>query len=119
VRPHGSLQNSAHGSDGGDAAEWIDAARALEVGIATSVHPDAELLDVALGKARQIAKHPVSSLQATKRTLLVAHEAGKAAAFEAEDEGMRAQAGSPENVEAIRAFLEKREPDFSRFRVRK
>jgi enoyl-CoA hydratase/carnithine racemase len=100
-------------------AEWIDAARALEVGIATSVHPDAELLDVALGKARQIAKHPVSSLQATKRTLLVAHEAGKAAAFEAEDEGMRAQAGSPENVEAIRAFLEKREPDFSRFRVRK
>jgi enoyl-CoA hydratase/carnithine racemase len=39
-----------------------------------------------------------------------------AAAFEAEDAGMQQQAGSPENLEAIRAFLEKRKPDFSRFR---
>jgi hypothetical protein len=32
--------------------------------------------------------------------------------LEAEAAGMRAQAGSPENLEAVRAFLEKREPDF-------
>lgn len=100
-------------------AEWIPAARALELGIPTAVVPDAELLDAALAKAREIAKHPVSSLQATKRTLLRAHAAGVAGAFEAEDAGMRAQAGSPENIEAIRAFLEKREPDFGQFRVRK
>jgi enoyl-CoA hydratase/carnithine racemase len=97
-------------------AEWIDAARALETGIATAACSDDDLLDVALAKAREIAKHPVSSLQATKRTLLRAHRAGVAAAFEAEDAGMRAQAGSPENVEAVRAFLEKREPDFAQFR---
>jgi enoyl-CoA hydratase/carnithine racemase len=97
-------------------AEWISASRALETGIATSVHTDRELLDVALAKAREIAKHPVSSLQATKRTLLRARAAGVEAAFQAEDEGMKAQAGSPENIEAIRAFLEKREPDFSQFR---
>jgi enoyl-CoA hydratase/carnithine racemase len=97
-------------------AEWIDAARALETGIATAVFPDAELLDRALARAREIAAHPVSSLQATKRTLLRAHAAGMAAAFEAEDAGMRQQAGSPENVEAIRAFLEKRKPDFRRLR---
>jgi len=97
-------------------AEWIDAARALDTGIATAVFPDAELLERALDKARQIAAHPVSSLQATKRTLLRAHAAGVAAAFEAEDAGMQQQAGSPENLEAIRAFLEKRKPDFSRFR---
>ena len=97
-------------------AEWIDAKRALETGIATSVHPDADVLDVALSKAREIAKHPVSSLQATKRTLLAARATGVAAAFQAEDEGMKAQAGSPENVEAVRAFLEKRQPDFAQFR---
>lgn len=97
-------------------AEWIDAQRALETGIATSVHPDAQVLEVALAKAREIARHPVRSLQATKRTLLRAHAAGVAAAMQAEEAGMRAQAGSPENVEAIRAFLEKREPDFGQFR---
>lgn len=99
-------------------AEWVDATRALELGIATAVVPDDEVEAVALAKAREIARYPVSSLQATKRTLLVAHAAGVAAAFEAEDAGMKQQAGSPENVEAIRAFLEKREPDFAQFRKR-
>jgi len=97
-------------------AEWIDAARAVEVGIATRVLPDAEVLAVALAKAGEIAKHPVSSLQATKRTLRVAHEAAVQAALAAEDAGMRQQAGSPENLEAVRAFMEKREPDFRSLR---
>ena len=93
-------------------AEWIDAARALEVGIAARALPDDELLDVTLAKAHEIAQYPIGSLRATKRTLLVAHREGIRAARAAEDAGMRAQAGSPENVEAIRAFLEKRKPDW-------
>jgi len=97
-------------------AEWIDASRALETGIATRVFPDALLLDAALAKAREIARHPVSALRATKRTLKRAHEAGLRAALEVEDAGMSAQAGSPENVEAVRAFLEKRPPDFTKLR---
>jgi enoyl-CoA hydratase/carnithine racemase len=97
-------------------AEWIDASRALETGIATRVFPDALLLDAALAKAREIARNPVSALRATKRTLKRAHEAGLRAALEAEDAGMSAQAGSPENVEAVRAFLEKRPPDFAKLR---
>jgi 1,4-dihydroxy-2-naphthoyl-CoA synthase len=32
---------------------------------------------------------------------------------------MAAQAGSPENVEAVKAFLEKREPDFRQFRAKR
>lgn len=97
-------------------AEWIDARRALEVGIATRVLPDEVVLEAALAKAREIARHPVGALQATKRTLRAAHEAAVRAAFEAEDEGMQRQAGSPENLEAVRAFLEKRPPDFRRLR---
>ncbi len=97
-------------------AEWIDAARALETGIAARVLPDDELLDAMLAKAREIARHPVGALRATKRTLMIANRDGIRAAREAEDAGMRAQAGSPENIEAIKAFLEKREPDFRRIR---
>lgn len=97
-------------------AEWIDAARALELGLVVRVLPDAELLEVSLAKAREIAQWPVTALQAIKRTLQVAHRAGIAAAREVEDRAMLALAGSPENVEAITAFLQKRAPDFKQFR---
>lgn len=95
-------------------AEWLDAARAVEVGIATQAFADAELLPATLAKARAIAAHPVGALQATKRTLLAARREAVRAALAAEDEGMRRQVGSAENVEAITAFLEKRKPDFRR-----
>jgi len=99
-------------------AEWIDAARALEMGMAARRFPDAELQGAALAKAREIAQWPISALTGIKRTLQVAHRAGIEAALAAEDEGMRALAGSPENIEAVKAFLEKRPPDFKQFRKR-
>jgi enoyl-CoA hydratase/carnithine racemase len=97
-------------------AEWIDAPRALEMGLAARILPDAELLDATLAKAREMAQWPVSALQAIKQTLMVAHREGIHAALAVEDEGMARLAGSPENVEAITAFLEKRAPDFKKFR---
>jgi enoyl-CoA hydratase/carnithine racemase len=98
------------------AAEWIDAARAVETGIATRAFPDAELLAATLARAHDIAKWPVGALQATKRTLLAARRARVELALRAEDEGMRRQAGSPENLEAVRAFMQKRAPDFRKLR---
>ena len=97
-------------------AEWIDAARAVEVGIAAASHPDDQLLDAAMAKAAEIAQWPVASLQATKRCLTVAHTDGIARARAIENETMMERAGSPENIEAIMAFLEKRPPDFAQFR---
>ncbi len=99
-------------------AEWVSAARALEVGLAARAFPDDELLPATLAKAKEIAQWPVTSLQATKRSLKMAHAAGIQAARAAEDAGMAVQAGSPENLEAITAFLQKREPDFRQFRKR-
>ncbi len=99
-------------------AEWIPAARALAVGIATSVHADAGVLDTALAKAREIAQFPVSALRETKRTMKAAHAAGLQAALAAEAAGMKAQAGSVENIEAVRAFMEKREPDYRAARAK-
>jgi len=97
-------------------AEWIDAARAVEMGLAARCFPDAELLPAALAKAREIAQWPISALVGIKRTLQVAHRAGIEAALATESEGMRRLAGSPENVEAVTAFLQKRAPDFKQFR---
>jgi enoyl-CoA hydratase/carnithine racemase len=100
-------------------AEWVGAERAIEVGMAARAYPDEELLGATLEKAREIAKWPVASLRATKRTLQVAHKAAIQAARQAEDDGMSIMAGSPENREAVTAFLQKREPDFRQFRSKK
>lgn len=97
-------------------AEWITAARALETGIATAVLPDAQLFAHALAKAREIAQWPTSALQETKRTLKAVHRAGLHAALAAENEGMVRTVGTPENREAIQAFIDKRPPDFRQFR---
>ena len=89
-------------------AEWVSAARALEVGIANRVLPDAEVTAAALAKAAEIAQWPMGSLRATKRCLKTAHAASIRAARDAEMEGMKRQAGSPENIEAITAFFKRR-----------
>ena len=99
-------------------AEWVGAERALEVGLAARAFPDEQLLAATLEKAKEIAQWPVASLRATKRILQVAHRAGVEAARSAEDDGMSIMAGSPENREAIAAFLQKRDPDFRQFRKR-
>jgi enoyl-CoA hydratase/carnithine racemase len=93
-------------------AEWIDAKRALHSGIAAGIHADESLLPHAMAKAAEIAQWPVNALRETKRCMKQVHQQGIAAAFAAEDAGMRKQAGSPENIEAVMAFMEKRKPNF-------
>ena len=94
-------------------AEWIDADRAVETTIATRKYADDQLLAVALEKAQEIAQWPVKALQETKKCMKSVHQAGLKIAMDIEAEGMEKMAGSPENIEAITAFMEKRKPDFS------
>lgn len=93
-------------------AQWIDADKALHCGIAAGVLPDSDLFDHAMAKAEEIAQWPVNSLREIKRTLRLHHLPAIDAAIKAEQAGMERQAGSPENIEAITAFIEKRPPDF-------
>jgi enoyl-CoA hydratase/carnithine racemase len=93
-------------------AQWIDADKALDCGIAAAVLPDADLFAHALAKAREIAQWPVNSLREIKRTLRMHHLPAIDAAIIAEQAAMQRQAGSPENIEAITAFMEKRAPNF-------
>jgi enoyl-CoA hydratase/carnithine racemase len=95
-------------------AQWIDAAKAVETGIAARSYADEDLLAAAMEKAAEIAQWPVNSLREIKATLRLPHTGHIEAALQAEDAAMERQAGSPENIEAIMAFMEKRKPDFSK-----
>jgi len=95
-------------------AQWVDADKALSSGIAAAAVPDADLYEYALAKAREVAQWPVNSLREIKRSLRLHHLPAIDAAIKAEQAGMMRQAGSPENIEAITAFMERRPPDFSK-----
>ena len=93
-------------------AQWIDADKALNCGIAAAVLPDSSVYDHALAKAKEIAQWPVNSLREIKACLKLPHKAHIEAAFKLEQAAMARQAGSPENIEAITAFMEKRPANF-------
>ena len=93
-------------------AEWIDADKALARGIVVDVLSPEQLLGHAMDKAREIAQWPVNSLREIKRSLRMHHLPAIHSAIEAEQQAMARQAGSPENIEAITAFMEKRAPNF-------
>ena len=95
-------------------AEWIDAATAVRLGIATRALPRAELLPELLALAARIAAQPLGALRHTKRLLLAVRAEGIGAARAREDAAFRVRVGSPENIEALKAFFEKRPADFSR-----
>lgn len=95
-------------------ADWIDAHRALELGIANRLCSGQELLPLALDTARRLAKQPPEALRHTKRLLLATRDTAVRDARRREDEAFALRVGSPENREAIRAFFEKRTPDFTK-----
>jgi enoyl-CoA hydratase/carnithine racemase len=94
--------------------EWITADEAVECGLALRAVPPGELMDAALDLARRIAKMPVASLRATKSLVVAARIDAVRSARAREDVAFTAMVGQPANMEAITAFLEKREPDFTK-----
>jgi enoyl-CoA hydratase/carnithine racemase len=94
--------------------EWMTAADAVEVGLALRAIAPERLLDESLELAHRIAKMPVASLVASKRLVLAARLDAIRAARAREDEEFARLLGAPANLEAITAFLEKREPDFTK-----
>jgi enoyl-CoA hydratase/carnithine racemase len=91
---------------------WLDAKRAVELGLANRVCAPGELHAIADAKAAELAALPPESLRHTKRLLLATRDAEVRAARAREDDAFRVRVGSPENLEAVRAFFEKRAPRF-------
>jgi len=95
-------------------ARWIDADTAVAWGLAGRACAPEALLDDAMSLARDIARMPVASLVGTKKLLLDARLVAVRAAREREVVTFAGLLGGPANREALAAFREKREPDFSR-----
>ena len=86
---------------------------AVEIGLASAVVPDAELIDRAMETARKLAAKPPAALRATRRLMRRPAEP-MLDRMNAEGEAFAAQLQSPEAREAMMAILEKRPPDFSK-----
>ena len=92
--------------------EWITADDAVACGIALrATDPDA-LLPETMEIAERIARMPVTSLVETKRLVLAGRIDAVRAARSREDRAFAHMVGAPANLEALTAFIEKREPDF-------
>lgn len=95
--------------------EPFTAEKALEVGLITAIFPVEDLLRKAGDAAAALAALPPESVRLTKALMKKRHGAALAEAIAEEGRIFRERLASPEAKEAMRAFLEKREPDFSRF----
>ncbi len=95
-------------------ASWVDAEEAVRIGLARTVVNPAELMGEVRALAERIAAMPVSSLVATKRLLVDARSDAVHAARAREESVFGGLVGAPANLEALQAFQEKREPDFSK-----
>jgi enoyl-CoA hydratase/carnithine racemase len=97
--------------------EWITADEAVACGLALRVVERDSLLADTLDLADRIARMPVSSLVETKRLVLASRLDAIRAARIREDTAFARMVGAPANLEALTAFLEKREPDFRKLRT--
>lgn len=94
-------------------AEWIGAAEAHEMGLVWKVCEPDDLLATARRHAETLAARPISSLKAVKDTMMAPLRAEIAAARERENACFAELMGGPANLEALTAFAEGREPDFT------
>jgi enoyl-CoA hydratase/carnithine racemase len=93
--------------------EPIDGRTAASIGLANAALPANEVGAKALAAAKLLATKPTGSLQATKQ--LMRDGQAIAAVMARESEIFAARLKSPETAEALRAFAERRPPDFSKF----
>jgi enoyl-CoA hydratase/carnithine racemase len=90
----------------------MKADEALRLGFVSKVVPVGKSLDAARGLAEQIAANSFDVVAAIKNGLEILHTKGATAAAEFEwSDSRRLQAG-PDAEEGMRAFLEKRRPNF-------
>lgn len=95
-------------------AETFGADDAREYGFVNAVFDDADYQQKAWEKALQLAAQPPSSVRLAKAQMKASFPQ-LAEVMAAEGAEFMARLKSPEAMEAVGAFLQKRKPDFSRF----
>ncbi|MFC7500988.1 enoyl-CoA hydratase/isomerase family protein [Nocardioides sp. CPCC 206347] len=94
-------------------AEWISAEEAQAMGLVLRVCEPDDLLPVTRQHAEVLAARPISSLIAVKRTMTEPHREAIRAARDRENAAFAELMGGPANLEALAAFAEGRQPDFT------
>ncbi len=94
-------------------SEWLSADDVYEMGLAFKVCEPGDLMATTMAHAEVLASKPISSLMECKRTITHAMGAAIAEARKQEDAAFAKLLGGPANIEAMQAFAEKRQPDFS------
>lgn len=94
----------------------LDARRAYELGLVNAVVAPESLFVTASQAARKLGEKPMGALLACKRLMKQAHHAEVNRALREEVNEIKDRLDSPETKEALAAFVEKRKPDFSKFR---
>lgn len=97
---------------------FVEAQEALEMGLVNKVVPADRLMPEALEMARTIAKGPPFALRKAKELLYRNLDSNQAEAAMRELQSLAQCVATAEHREGIRAFVEKREPDFQRPEVR-
>lgn len=93
--------------------EPINGRTAAAIGLANAALPLNEVRPKALAAAKLLTSKPMGALQATKE--LMRDSKAIAALMARETEIFSARLKSPETAEALRAFAERRPPDFRKF----
>lgn len=94
-------------------AEWISAFEAKEMGLVWKLAEPEDLMAETYRYADLLASRPISSLQHVKAAMSVHHQDAVRKAIETETASFAALMGGPANTEALTAFAEGRQPDFT------
>lgn len=92
--------------------DLLSAADALRVGLVSEVVPDGEVLPHALEIAKRIAALPPLAVAAIKEVVLVGADLPLEGALNLESQSFQKLFATEDRTEGMRAFLEKRKPDF-------
>jgi enoyl-CoA hydratase/carnithine racemase len=97
--------------------EKFDGKTAKDAGLVNEVVPDAQLMTRVLAQAAKLVGQPPATLRTCKKLLKDAMQGPSMEAFNREiAELNRMIKGNPEATEAMTAFMQKRKPDFSKFK---
>lgn len=94
-------------------AKKIDGPTALAIGLVHELHPVDELKAKAIELAEQLAAQPPLAVAGVLRAVVGAEHASLEEALRIEREAVRRCSGSADQREGMRAFLEKRRPNFT------